>query len=98
MQNLLVEQVMTRRETKHCIHEGYLFKLRINRSVSTYWICKNVRCKVSITLNEDFTLKSAMGKHSHPPNAAEINAFRCITRMKRRAQEEPTTSMPKIYK
>lgn len=93
-----VEQAMTRRGTKYCIHEGYLFKLKIYRAVSTYWICKNSKCKVSITLNEDFSLKVAMGHHSHLPNASEINAFRCITQMKRRAQEEPTTPVPKIYK
>ena len=91
MQNILG------RSGKIHIHDGYAFKLKINRGNSTYWLCKTPQCKTSLTLDENFSLKSVIGQHFHPSNPTEIKALSCVAEMKRRAQEELNTPIPDIY-
>jgi hypothetical protein len=93
----------TQSDGEGILYEKYLFGLkRSNKNGSQYWVCTHKRCNASLTtlgssIVKSFGVKSD-GSHDveHAPKCS-IEVHECITSIKQRIENEPTTPIPLLY-
>ncbi|CAF4422397.1 unnamed protein product, partial [Didymodactylos carnosus] len=96
-------RIKTEKNQDGILYKSYLYRLkRSNKNGTEKWVCTRNCCSCSITIKDDVIIGSSgiddNGTHypMHDPKLPE-NVLSCVSSIKKRILEEPTTPIPQIY-
>ena len=70
---------------------------RRGRDGTTYWRCtrsRNSHCTGTITTTVDGSLESIKDTHNHPPNQAEVEVKKIVSKLKDKSKENIRPALP----
>ena len=93
-----MEFVTTTRGARSLIYEGYKYVInRRGRDDRIFWRCAETRsCSGGLTSINSEIVSSRANEHSHPPDEAEVTAYKAVDKIKTKTMES-IDPVPAIY-